>query len=163
MVRLGSDKSNNQIMMPHKFCILNSNLLIKRLLKSSDYLLVEAVQITVCQLHVKHEFLLFRNLMFWERLNLALNLYGYRWIIISWPMFQTTRTTLKWLAPSRRRASLRAVKLPGGLRMHLSVLLNFHVSQEAAGHEGGKEVGPCHWRSKEAPPLQAWHCCPEGD
>ena len=51
-------------MMPHKFCILNSNLLIKRLLKSSDYLLVEAVQITVCQLHVKHEFLLFRNLMF---------------------------------------------------------------------------------------------------
>ena len=81
MVRLGSDKSNNQIMMPHKFCILNSNLLIKRLLKSSDYFLVEAVQITVCQLHVKHEFLLSRNLMFCERLNLALNLRVYRWII----------------------------------------------------------------------------------
>ena len=163
MVRLGSDKSNNQIMMPHKFCILNSNLLIKRLLKSSDYLLVEAVQITVCQLHVKHEFLLSRNLMFWERLNLALNLRVYRWIITTWPMFQTTRTTLKWLAPSRRRASLLAVKLPGESWMHSRGSSSFHVSQEAAGHEGGKEVCPCHRRSEEAPPLQAWHCCPEGD
>ena len=44
-----------------------------------------------------------------------------------------------------------------------SVLVNFHVSQEAAGHEGGKEVCPCHRWSEEAPPLQAWHCCPEGD
>merc|ERR1712013_839104 len=34
---------------------------------------------------------------------------------------------------------------------------------EAAGHQGGKEVRPCHWRSEEATPLQAWYCCPEGD
>ena len=35
--------------------------------------------------------------------------------------------------------------------------------QEAIGHQGCKEVCPCHWRREEAPPLQAWHSCSEGD
>merc|ERR1712112_593422 len=36
-------------------------------------------------------------------------------------------------------------------------------SQEAAGHQGCQEVCPCHWGCQEATPLQAWHCCSQGD
>merc|ERR1712212_858545 len=36
-------------------------------------------------------------------------------------------------------------------------------SQEAVGHKGSQEVCPCHWGRQEAPPLQTWHSCSEGD
>ena len=42
-------------------------------------------------------------------------------------MFQTTRDTLKWLAPSRRHASQLAVKLPGKALMHLRVSLSISM------------------------------------
>ena len=42
-------------------------------------------------------------------------------------------------------------------------MLNRFTFQEAAGYQGGKEVSSCHRWSEEAPPLQAWHSCPEGD
>ena len=35
--------------------------------------------------------------------------------------------------------------------------------QEAIGYQGCQEVCACHWRCEEAPPLQAWHSCSEGD
>ena len=45
----------------------------------------------------------------------------------------------------------------------MKLMLNRFTFQEAAGYQGGKEVSSCHWWSEEAPPLQAWHSCPEGD
>ena len=35
--------------------------------------------------------------------------------------------------------------------------------QEAIGYKGCQKVCACHWRCEEAPPLQAWHSCFEGD
>merc|ERR1712037_1037913 len=34
---------------------------------------------------------------------------------------------------------------------------------EAACHQGCQEVCPRHWGCQEAPPLQTWHSCSEGD
>ena len=70
-------------------------------------------------------------------------------------MARTKQTARKSTGGKAPRWVMNALECP--------VLLNFHVSQEAAGHEGGKEVCPCYRRSEEAPPLQAWHGCPEGD
>merc|ERR1712032_63955 len=52
----------------------------------------------------------------------------------------------QWLGPSRLHASQLEEKLPGN-----------------NGHQGCKEVCPCYRRCEEAPSLQAWHSCPQGD
>ena len=36
-------------------------------------------------------------------------------------------------------------------------------AQEAIGHQGSQEVCTCHRRRQEAPPLQTWHRCSQGD
>merc|ERR1712192_280523 len=36
-------------------------------------------------------------------------------------------------------------------------------SQEAAGNQGCSQVCSCNWGCQEAPPLQAWNCCSQGD
>merc|ERR1719458_34084 len=36
-------------------------------------------------------------------------------------------------------------------------------SQKAACYQGCQEVCPRHWGCQEAPPLQTWHSCSEGD
>ena len=58
-----------------------------------------------------------------QDLSLLLSQWVHLWLITSWSMFQTTKITLKWLAPSRRRASRLAVKLPGEASMHLSIFM----------------------------------------
>merc|ERR1712181_169153 len=36
-------------------------------------------------------------------------------------------------------------------------------SQEAAGNQGCSQVCSFNWGCEEAPPLQAWNSCPQGD
>ena len=36
-------------------------------------------------------------------------------------------------------------------------------SKKAAGHQGCKKICSSHWRSQEAPQIQAWNCCSPWD